>query len=95
MNPEMMRIKDFNEGEIPSNGYLLFKATTDNSRKRLSDVKDVISVISRLDADAWPKDSEWDLLLPGWFLDKIKSYSAKEISKNSHCCGITDHGLML
>lgn len=81
---EQKRIRDYIMGELPLKGsYLFFRTNTENPFEKLSLVKDVLSVVSQFNEDNWPSDEQWDLLLPKWFLFKIKSHSLEEITKNS------------
>lgn len=80
---EYDRIVNFNSGEQPNKGYLLFIVETDESFQKLMQLKEVIIAISKFNEQNWPDDETWDNSLPKWFLTKIKSHSIEEISQES------------
>lgn len=77
------RIIDFNNAEIPSTGYGVFRASTDKSVEKLNLIKQVMLAIAEFNEDNWPEDEIWDTKLPEWYLDKIKSHSIEEIKRNT------------
>ncbi len=90
---EQKRIMDYTTGQLPLKGYLSFRTITQNSTEKLSLVKSVLRVVSEFDEKSWPSDEQWDLILPKWFLNKIKSHSLEEITKNN--TSLWDYGSWL
>lgn len=79
---ERERIKDYNKGELPQGGYLMFYAQTEFPSRKIELIKDVVAAISEFDASNWPNDNVWDLRLPSWFLKEIKKHSVEEITQD-------------
>lgn len=74
---------EFKNGEIPTNGYLLFKVYAEQPKDKLNLILAVIQSIEKFEEDNWPSDEEWNKILPSWFLNKIKNYSYDEILKSN------------
>jgi hypothetical protein len=78
---------------VPSQGMLIFRIITVKPEMKLSKVKEVMSVIASYNPTNWPDDNTWDLQLPRWFVNKIKSYSLEEINQSGHL--LWDYGSWL
>ncbi|GEP94444.1 hypothetical protein [Chitinophaga cymbidii] len=80
---EIERIAFNNAGELFKGSVLHFKVNANNPSYHLLRVKEVVTEIARYDRDSWPSDEKWEDILPGWFIERIKSYDINEILSNS------------
>lgn len=91
---ETERILNYNNAELTTAYPLLkFNAITQNAKLNLSSIKQVVLAISSNSHKEWPSDETWETLLPGWFLNRIKSYSTDDIIRNSNV--LWDYGSWL
>ena len=82
MNPstEHDRIQHNVSGEHPPFPTLKVVAKySRNAQNGLDRVKQIMEIVSKQDARQWPSDSEWQTLLPRWFVEPFQQHDLQDI----------------